>query len=203
LRASRRYGFCVGPLPRHKDTRIPRHTSSFLVTMSSWRSQGRGQDGIPITDPWTLHLAPGWVSPGPPPWTPGDPPSGEAPGGIPRKVIKVRKGFYNRVLGYPRVTRIGYPQTLEFPRGTPKNPKKPHFWGVSKNVKNYENRAIIFRRFTHLLDLQGVPPGWGGGYPGGLGGPLGVFQGLGGTPGGPTPGSRGVPTGGGYPAREL
>ena len=55
---------------------------------------------------------------------------------------------------------------------------------MSKNVKNYENRAIIFRRFTHLLDLQGSPGvGWGV-PPGGLGGPLGVFQGLGVPPGG-------------------
>ena len=192
----RRYGFCVGPLPRHKDTRIPRHTSSFLVTMSSWRSPGGWSGWVyPITDLRTLHLAPGWVSPGPPPWTPGDPPSGEAPGGIPRKVIKVRKGFYNRVLGAPRVTRIGYPQTLEFPRGTPKNPKKPHFWGVSKNVKNYENRAIIFRRFTHLLDLQGVPGGGVGGYPRGSGGSPGGIPGSGGYPRGAYPRIQGGPYG--------
>jgi len=59
----RRYGFCVGPLPRHKDTRIPRHTSSFLVTMSSWRSPGGWSGWVPHNGPPDTPFAPQGGSP--------------------------------------------------------------------------------------------------------------------------------------------
>ena len=47
--------------------------------------------------------------------------------GFPRKVIKVRKGFYNRVLGYPRVTRSWNPPESGFchPWNSPGEPQKP------------------------------------------------------------------------------